>query len=658
MPQTFHSTHSSKLAWFSSLVCGSLLLAGVGCGTGSDSADPNASGGGGGAALTPGAGSGNSAAGASGHVTSGGAQNSSAGASGAPPVVSHGGAAGTSVVGTAGGASGGAGGVVSNEPNPVGNTVPWGTPTLPSGRGAIEPYTEYEAEAGTLSGATLLGPTRTGSSINDVAAEASNRQAVRLTNVNDSVTIKNLNPSNSIVVRYSVPDNGLDYTGTLSLYVNGMMRQKLTVTSRYSWTYGGVNDFNNVNIEKNAGAGSPHHFFDEVHALTGDIPVGATVKLQKDADDNAAHYDIDLIDMEQVASAPAAKPAGFMSIVDCGAIPNDGKDDGPAIQLCFSRSKNLYIPEGVFNMTSKELSAQGATIRGAGMWRSVLKGFYARFDCYAGGCKFYDFAIDGDSTHRDDNSPETGFTGNGMSGSLIEHVWVEHKKLGVWTGSNTNGITIRNSRFRDLYADGINLSCGTSNALVEHTNIRNSGDDSFAAWALNMCANEQNNVFRNVYAQLPWRANCFGLYGGGTTIQDSVCSDTQYPGILLGAMFNSNAFTTTKVTGVSLLRAGGPQYGEQGALKLNPEQGPVQNIQISNVDIDSSTYSAVQFAAGNTIDTVSLSGVNITKPGGCGLLAQGTGSADMSTVVVSGAGSGLCNEKGFNFIKGAGNSGW
>jgi hypothetical protein len=450
----------------------------------------------------------------------------------------------------------------------------------------------------------------------------------------------------------------LDYHGTLSLYVNGTMRQKLAVTSRYSWTYGGVNDFANVNVEKNQGAGSPHHFFDEVHALTGDIPVGASVKLQKDADDNAAHYDIDLIDMELAPSAPATKPAGFMSIVDCGAVPNDGKDDGPAIQLCFSRSKSLYIPEGVFDMTSKEVSIQTATIRGAGMWRSVLRGLYARFDCYAGGCKFYDFAIDGDTTHRDDSAPETGFTGNGMSGSLLEHVWVEHKKLGVWPGSNTNGITIRNSRFRDLYADGINLSCGTSNALVEHTNIRNSGDDSFAAWSVNTCANQQNNVFRNVYAQTPWRANCFGIYGGGTTIQDSVCTDTQYPGILLGRMFNANAFTATKVSGVSLLRAGGPQYGEQGALKLNSELGAVQNIQISNVDIDSATYSAVQFAGGNTIDTVSLAGVNITKPGGCGLLAQTGGSADMANVAVSGAGSALCNEKGFNFIKGAGNTGW
>ncbi|HEY3667436.1 MAG TPA: hypothetical protein VGL19_15620, partial [Polyangiaceae bacterium] len=213
-----------RRAWFYSLACAGVLLAVIGCGTGSDSPDPNADGTAG-APVIPGGGSGNSnnAAGASGKgSTSGGAQNGSAGASGGTS--SHGGAAGTGPVGTAGTtgstAGSGAGGAISNEPNAVGTTAPFGSPTLSNGRGAIEPYTEYEAEAGTLSGATLLGPTRTGNSVNDVAAEASNRQAVRLAKTGDSVTIKSLNASNSIVVRYSVPDNGLDYHGTLSLYVN------------------------------------------------------------------------------------------------------------------------------------------------------------------------------------------------------------------------------------------------------------------------------------------------------------------------------------------------------------------------------------------------------------------------------------------------------
>ena len=520
------------------------------------------------------------------------------------------------------------------------------------------PFTEYEAEAGTVMGGTVLGPTRVVNSTNDTAAEASGRKAVRLASINAYVEFKNTSPSNSIVVRYSIPDGGLDSSATLSLYVDGKFRQKLKVTSRYSWSYGGAGDFANTGIQNDPGAGVPHHFFDETHALVGDIPVNAMVRLQKDADDTAASYDIDLIDMEQVPDA-LGKPAGFLSVVDCGATPNDGTDDSAAFQLCLTRTRNLYIPEGTFDLKSKEISVPGTTIRGAGMWRSVVNGFFARFDCYMPGCKYYDFGMTGDTTQRDDRSPETAFTGNGMSGAVIEHIWVEHKKLGVWPGSNTNGLVIRNSRFRNLFADGINLPCGTNNSVVEHTHIRNSGDDSFAVWAQNTCAANTGNVFRHVFAQLPWRANCFGLYGGSTTIEDSVCADTpQYPGILLGRMFNSNAFGTTKITGVTLTRAGGPMYAQQGALKLNPEQGPVQNIQISNLDIEAPTFSGIQLGGGNTVDTVSFSGVNISSPGACAILAQGTGAADANNIVVTGAGSGLCNEKGFNFIKGAGNSGW
>jgi len=597
---------------------------------------------------------GNDPSGASGSGVTG---TSGSGAGGASVTVAGtGGTAntgGTSSTAGTGGSPAGGGGYAGGS-----TTDPTGQPTLPSGRGAIVPYTEYEAEAGTTVGGTLLGPTRNVNSTNDIAAEASGRRGVRLEATGAYVEFKNLYPSNSIVVRYSIPDGGLDSSATLSLYVDGKFRQKLKVTSRYSWSYGAAADFANTAIQNNPGAGTPHHFFDETHALVGDIPVGSMVRLQKDGDDTAAHYDIDLIDMEQ-APDPFAKPAGFLSLTDCGAIPNDGIDDTAAIQTCVGRSRSIYIPEGTFDLKSKEISVSGTTIRGAGMWRSVINGFFARFDCYGTGCKFYDFAINGDTTLRDDTSPETAFTGNGMSGALIEHVWVEHKKLGVWPGPNTTGLTIRNSRFRDLFADGINFSCGTSNSLVEHTHIRNSGDDSFANWSQNTCAVNNGNVFRHVFGQLPWRANCFGIYGGSTTIEDSVCADAvQYPGVLVGRMFNANAFGTTKISGVSLIRVGGPMYGQQGAFKVNADQGPVQNVQVSNVDIDSPTYSGIQLAGRSTIDTMSFANVNITSPGGCGILAQLAGSADTSYVVVTGASSGLCNTGGFTFIRGAGNAGW
>lgn len=639
-----HVTRVFGRSWFTSVALAGSLL--VGCG-GVGDVDP---------AELAGAGGGqNNAAGGAG-IPSGNAGSGNPGGGAAP--AGGNGSAGTS---NPGGGAAPAGGMGSGGAAPmgdgIGSTEPSGSPTLPNGRGATMPFITYEAENGTLKGGMALGPTRAVNSTNDTAAEASNRKAVRLSAMGDSVEWKTTAPTNSIVVRYSIPDNGLDYKTTLSVFVDGTFKQKLNVTSRYSWSYGGPNDFANLGVQKNKGAGSPHHFWDDARALLGDVPAGATIAIKKDTGDAAAYYDVDFIDLEQ---APAAlnKPAGFVSVADCGAVPNDDKDDTAAFNTCFGKTKSLYIPEGTFNLTTKELSVQGVTVRGAGMWRSTLKGFFARFDCWKAGCKFYDFAMDGDTTARNDAAPETAFTGNGMSGSVIEHIWVEHKKVGIWTGDNTNGLSVRNSRFRNLHADGINLACGTKNAIVEHVHVRNTGDDAFANWSLNKCAATSGNVFRHTFAQLPWRANCFGLYGGGSSIEDSVCMDTpQYPGILIGRMFDAVPFTATKVSGVTLSRTGGPMYGEQGAIKLNSEQGDLQNIQVSNVDIDSSTFSSIHFAGNAAINTVSFSNVKITG-GGCGILAQNNGAADMANVSVTGAASAMCNEKGFNFIKGAGNSGW
>src|SRR5690606_36167967 len=119
-----------------------------------------------------------------------------------------------------------------------------------------------------------------------------------------------------IVVRYSIPNGGLDYWTKLTVLVDGVERAKLDVTSRYSWSYrNDDDDIFNTAAQKDPNAGVAHHFFDETRALVGDIPVGATVTIRKSAGDGAAHYDIDLVEMEQVAD-PIAKPAGFKSIVD------------------------------------------------------------------------------------------------------------------------------------------------------------------------------------------------------------------------------------------------------------------------------------------------------------------------------------------------------
>src|SRR5438128_20579 len=127
-------------------------------------------------------------------------------------------------------------------------------------RGATLPYLEYQAEDGDTNG-TRIGPSR---ALGDVASEASQRKAVRLDATGQYVRITSKAAANSIVVRYSIPDKGdgaASFT-TLSVFVNGALRTKLQVTSRWSWTYGELGN----PAPNDPAQGNPHHFFDETHA--------------------------------------------------------------------------------------------------------------------------------------------------------------------------------------------------------------------------------------------------------------------------------------------------------------------------------------------------------------------------------------------------------
>jgi hypothetical protein len=580
------------------------------------------------------------------------------------------GAAGSDAGGAAGsgGSAGtGAGGSSGSAGSGTAGTGAGGKPTLPSGRGATVPWIEYEAETMETNG-TVLAPSRT---FTAVAAEASGRQAVKLSQAGQYVKFTNQSASNSIVVRYSIPDGGSDYWTTLGVYVNDELRKRLSVTSRYSWTYGGGdNDFNHPD-QNNPNRGAPHHYFDEARALIGDVPAGAKIMLRKDAADSAAEYVIDLVDME---AAPAAlpRPDGFLSVTeDCGATANDQSDDSSALQRCIDRVQGerragLYIPPGEFRSLSKPLSVSNITIRGAGIWHSTISGFFARFDCWGNNCKYYDFAVFGDTILRDDASPETAFGGNGSSGTLLENIWIEHTKTGYWTGPNTNGLVIKNSRIRNLFADAVNFYGGTSNSIVENCHARNTGDDAFASWSPGDRAVNRANVFRKNSVQVPWKANCFGIYGGESiVIEDNVCADVvQYPGILLARQFGSHPFTgRTRIERNSLIRAGGNAYDQgHGAFKLHAAEGALQNVAVTDLDIVEPSYSGIHVQGQQVVDSVWFERVNIHTPTTAAFhLTRGAqGAMDAANVVVTGAPSGVLDDSGgrFTILKGAGNSGW
>jgi Pectate lyase superfamily protein len=630
------------------LVCALSLGSLVGCVAGTTADSPGSGGLGGSALPIGGAGAG---AGASNSNAGSGAASAGSGGTSNP-------SGGNANAGSAGAGTGGA---------PV---IP------PADRGATLPFLEYEAENGETNG-MVLGPSRKTGVSDDVAAESSQRKAVKLSAAGQYVKIKSTNEANSIVVRVSVPDSpdGQGASATLSVYVNGTFKQKLTVTSRYSWTYGtAISPSSN-----NPSDGNAHHFYDEAHALLGDIPAGASVSVQKDADDSAAYYVVDLIDLEYVG-APIAQPANYLSITDCGATPNDASDDRAAIQACIDKAKaesrGLYIPQGTFNVFSKAndmdtagLNIDSVTIRGAGMWYSTVSGIWASLYCYGSHCNYSDFAVFGDTTYRNDNGPNSDFGGPTGSGSSLTNIWMEHSTTGYWVGPNANGLTISNCRIRDLYADGVNFYGGTSNSTVTQTHFRNTGDDAMASWSRAPVpgfspGTNTNNAFKFNTVQAPWLANCFGIYGGNDTkIEDNICADTaMFPGILVAQQFDSMGFGgTTSIQRDSLQRDGGLDYGDgQCALKFFADQGAMSGFLVKDLQISDSSYCGLQIWGGNSITNLTLQNIAITGSGTSGIQfgAKANGSGTASAVTVSNGGLDDQVKGAFTLTRQAGDTGW
>ncbi|MFF2017615.1 S-layer homology domain-containing protein [Paenibacillus sp. NPDC058177] len=477
-------------------------------------------------------------------------------------------------------------------------------------RGATLPYITYEAEDGVTNG-TLIGPSR---KYRNVASEASGREAVSLNNTGDYVEFTLAKPANSIVLRYSIPDSpdGKGAEETLSMYVNGAFKQQLKLTSKYAWEYGSYPWSNDP------AQGSAHRFFDEIHALTGDLPAGAKITLKKDKDDHASSYIIDLADMEQVAPA-LRQPTGFLSVTEYGAVPNDGKDDTAAFKAALAAAKSkgmgVWFPAGEFEVGDGLLDLDSIQIRGAGMWYTTLNG--AKFVGHGGKIGVYDLLIEGGINERDDEAITNAFHGAFGQGSVIQNVWIEHTKAGLWLTqvsgekARTNGLHMVGLRIRNLMADGINFAVGTGNSMMEQTDIRYPGDDGIAMWSFtdeklkDVNGAERtpsvNNTARFNTVSLPWLADNIVVFGGkDNKIQDNIVKDTvtNGAGIAVSTRFSAEPFEgTTVVERNTMIRTGSYDSGygvNLGALWLYAGENDIKgDIKIENNIALDSTYSGL-----------------------------------------------------------------
>ncbi len=498
--------------------------------------------------------------------------------------------------------------------------------------GASVPWITYEAEAMTIKGGMVLGPSpaavdKNVTVTNTFASEASGRQCVKLSGTGHYVQFTAQAAANSLIVRYSVPDtaDGVGSNYTISLYVNGTFVQTIPLTSMYTWLYGAY-PFSN-----NPGDGTPRNFFDEARVLGLTINPGDSVRLQVDAGDTASFYVIDLVDLEEAAPA-LTEPAGYRNVMNYGATGNGVTDDTIAISNCVAGGGKIWFPPGNYLVTGDIDVPANTTIQGAGMWYTTFVGSpdaYAkvhgrvRFNGAGSHIHFADFAIVGKLNYRNDSESNDGFSEFFGAGSSISRVWVEHTKTGAWI-ANATGMIIDSCRIRDTIADGINLCVGVNNTTVTNCTARNTGDDSFPIWPATYnpaVYTAGYNVITHCTAQSPFFANGGAIYGGvGNRIENCLFQDIpDGAGVLIAGTFpvGTNLFSgTTVVEGCDLNRCGGydPGWQWRGALTVCPQGIDITGLQISNLNISNSLSYGVQFPdpGKGSLSNASMSNVNIS----------------------------------------------
>ncbi|GAA2695952.1 glycosyl hydrolase [Actinoplanes palleronii] len=499
------------------------------------------------------------------------------------------------------------------------------------GRGANMPYDMYEAEDGTTGGgAAVVGPNRT---VGDLAGEASGRKAVTLNQTGSYVQWTTRNPTNTVVARFSIPDGT---TSSINVYVNGTLNKSLPLTSKYAWLYG------NETAPQNSGTG-PRHIYDEANILlTGSFPAGSTIKLQKDAG-NSGSIAIDFINLEQVA--PLANPDAARYVVPTGFDQQSVQNALDAARQDTSKL-GVYLPAGDYQ-TANKFQVYGRSLRivGAGPWYTRFHtpdtqtetdaGF--RADATANGSTFANFAFFGNYTIRIDG-PGKVFDFANVANVTIDNIWAEHVVCLYW-GANTDNMVIKNSRIRDTFADGVNMTNGSTGNLVDNNDARSTGDDAFALFSAIDAggSDEINNTFSNLSTTLTWRAAGVAVYGGyANTFKNIYIADTLvYSGITISSLdfgYPMNGFGANPPTvfdNISIVRAGGHFWGAQvfPAIWMFSASKVFQGIRVSNVDIVDPTYSGImfqtQYIGGNPVNPITDSVfTNVTITG-----AQKSGDA-------------------------------
>lgn len=478
-------------------------------------------------------------------------------------------------------------------------------------------YKRYEANAGQLSnGASVTSKSYVQS---DLQSEATDQQCVNLSATNATVQWTLTEAADGLVIRYSVPDG---QSGTVGVYNGSTKITTLTLTSTWSWEYLWSNGNPNNNGITNQ---NPRMRFDEVrYKLPAKIAASGTLKIVRES----GNIHLDFAEIEPVPTSVSA-PAGSVT------YSGNGSDLQTFIDA--NGGKKIFVPSGVYNV-NRELyfGTANTSLVGAGMWYTQINftntsSLNGGLRANAAGISFTDLYLTTNSASR--SNSYKAINGVFTSASTVRNIWAEHFECGAWIAQyNTggpaiaDGFTLSHCRFRNNYADGINLCKGTANSIVEHCNFRNNGDDDQAIWSADglECI---NNTFRYNTSENCWRACGLAIYGGKNNkaynliIKDNLEAGIRVSNNFPGAPFNNDGMHEIHDITVTTCGTFNDTYNNPvpavDIFSATNAGSQVKNVQLYNIDILDSRNDAISISkrSGDGIYNLSFKDITVNGTG-------------------------------------------
>jgi hypothetical protein len=308
--------------------------------------------------------------------------------------------------------------------------------------------------------------------------------------------------------------------------------------------------------------------------------------------------------------------------------------------------KTIYLPAKKYSIPEILVMPANTTLQGAGMWYTQLD-FTADPNnistCSNRGIdnSQNNVTIDGlylttinNVRYYEHDRNQTKSMGKALMGSWgkdskVTNVWVQHFECGGWI-NGANGLYIAHCRFRDNYADGINLTMNSQNCIVEHCSFRNNGDDQMASWSRSS-SGTVNNTFRYCTAENGWRAGGISFYGGTQNrAHHCVVIDQMENGLRADSHFSGTGFGQgfIEFSDISVYKGGTSKnaYGHfaSGAIVLSTSDGSynVKDISFKNIDLIDSKLDAININATEPryiidacFENINVNGTNVTGEG-------------------------------------------